>query len=334
MNKDYKIFSPLIIILAIILIGTIGFMLIEGYSFFDGLYMTVITVTTVGYAEIHTLSTAGRIFNILLICSGFATFAYALAKFTQNVLDGELNKYFKNRKMMNAISTLENHVIICGYGRNGRQACDTLLHHNETFLVIEKSEGQISSHHSYKNNSILYIQGDATTDEVLIKAGIQKAKALISALPDDADNVFIVLSARSLNDTIQIISRASNPGSVAKLKKAGANNVIMPDKIGGTHMATLVSKPDVMEFIDFLSGEEGDPIHLDSIHYEVLPRHLKDKTIEEIMGFYKSNINCIGIKNEDGKFIINPPDKTLITRGMKLIVLGTKEQIKRAKSEY
>ena len=178
---------------------------------------------------------------------------------------------------------------------------------------------------------MLYIAGDATDDDILLSAGIDKARALITALPDDADNVYIVLSARSLNNSLQIISRSSNPGTGTKLRKAGADSVISPDKIGGTHMATLVSKPDVIEFIDYLSGEEGDSINLESVGYEVLPPELKDKTLNEIMAWQKTGVNCIGIKDADGKFVINPPDATVINNKMKVIVLGTKQQIEEMK---
>ena len=283
MTRPYKLFLPVIIIAAIILIGVIGFMLIEGYSFLDALYMTVVTVTTVGYEEVHELSKAGMIFNMLLIISSFATFAYALAKLTQYVVDGEINKFFKTRKIMSAIKELKDHVIICGYGRNGKQAAKILGHHKVKFVVIENNEELIEKEFS-KKEGLLYIKGDATDDEVLLSAGIKNAKALITALPEDADNVYIVLSARSLSNSIQIISRSSNPGAATKLRKAGADNVISPDKIGGTHMATLVSKPDVIEFIDYLSGEEGESIHLESVGYEILPAELKDKSLQEING--------------------------------------------------
>ena len=274
--RSYKLFLPLIIIGAIILIGIAGFMVIEGFSLLDALYMTVVTVTTVGYEEVHQLSKAGMIFNMFLIISSFATFAYALAKLTQYVVDGEINKFFKNRKIMSAIKELKDHVIICGYGRNGKQAAKILGHHKVKFVVIENNDERIEKELS-KKDAILYIQGDATDDDVLLSAGIERAKALITALPEDADNVYIVLSARSLSNSIQIISRSSNPGSGTKLRKAGADSVISPDKIGGTHMATLVSKPDVIEFIDYLSGE-GDSIHLESVGYEILPAELRDKT--------------------------------------------------------
>ena len=183
---------------------------------------------------------------------------------------------------MASIKDLKNHVIVCGYGRNGKQATKILTHHKVKFVVIENNDDRIEQELS-KTDSMLYIKGDATVDEVLLNAGIHSARALISALPDDADNVFIVLSARSLNNKIQIISRASDPGSAHKLKKAGADNVIFPDNIGGTHMATLVSKPDVIEFIDYLSGEEGETINLESVDYDILPPELRDKTLQEIM---------------------------------------------------
>lgn len=331
MNTRYsKLFLPLIIIGAIIFAGVIGFMLIEKFSLLDALYMTIITVTTVGYEEIHQLSKAGMIFNMLLIISSFATFAYALAKLTQYVVDGEMNKFFKTRKIMSAIKELKGHVIICGYGRNGKQAAKILSNHKVKFVVIENNEERIEQELS-KKEGILYIKGDATDDDVLLNAGIETAKALITALPEDADNVYIVLSARSLSNRIQIISRSSNPGSAAKLKKAGADSVISPDKIGGTHMATLVSKPDVIEFIDYLSGEEGESIHLESVGYEVLPVELKDKTLQEIMAWRKTGVNCIGIKDAEGKFIINPPEGTLINSKMKVIVLGTRQQIEEMK---
>jgi voltage-gated potassium channel len=327
--KSYKLFLPLIIICAVILIGIIGFMMIEGFSLLDATYMTVITVTTVGYEEVGKLSKTGKVFNILLIISSFVTFAYALAKLTQYVVDGEINKFFKNRKIMSAIKELKNHVIICGYGRNGKQAAKILGHHKVKYVVIESNDERIEQELSKKD--ILYIRGDATDDDVLLSAGIDKAKALITALPEDADNVYIVLSARSLSNSIQIISRSSNPSSGTKLRKAGADSVISPDKIGGTHMATLVSKPDVIEFIDYLSGEEGESIHLESVGYETLPNELKDKSLQEIMAWRKTGVNCIGIKDAEGKFIINPPEGTLINSRMKVIVLGTRQQIEEMK---
>jgi voltage-gated potassium channel len=232
--------------------------------------------------------------------------------------------------MTKEIAELKDHVIVCGYGRNGSQAAQILRLHRVPFVVVENSDRRVEEELDHLRDG-LFIRGDATEDDILLKAGIQNARALITALPDDADNVFIVLSARALNSKIQIISRASNAGSAPKMKKAGADSVIMPDKIGGTHMANLVSKPDVIEFIDYLSGEEGESIHLESVRYESLPPELHNKTLSEIMAWKKTGVNCIGIKTSDGKFVINPPDQTIITYGMKVIVLGTRPQIEEMK---
>ncbi len=322
--------SPLIlwfgIIFLIILVGITGFMLIEGYRFLDALYMTVITITTIGYTEVKPLSDVGRIFDIFLIVTSFSTFTYALARLTQFIASGEMNIYFKNKKIMSALDKLQGHVIICGFGRNGQQAAKTLRGHKVDFVVIDQRDEHIDAYLPHDPN-LLYIKGDATDDDVLLRARIEKAGTLICALPTDADNVFIVLSARSLNDKLHIISRASAASSTQKLKKAGANNVIMPDKIGGTHMATLVSKPDVVEFIDYLSGEEGESINIESVGYDKLPPEIRDTTLQKIMDWKKTGVNCIGIKDIDGKFIINPPSDIVITNGMKVIVLGTRFQI-------
>lgn len=325
-----RLLQPLFILLLIILIGIVGYIIIEGYSFLEAIYMTTLSVTTVGFSEVKPLSDGGRIFTMFMLLTSWGTFAFAITRITQFVISGEINKYFKARRLMSVIDKLENHVIICGFGRNGRQAAHTLRAHGEKFLVIESNEAYIEEY-LIGHSDLIYINGDATEDEVLQRAGVSKAKALITSLPADADNVFIVLSARAINPNIQIISRASGKNSMPKLKKAGADSVIMPDKIGGTHMATLVSKPDVIEFIDYLSGEEGEAINMESVPYENLPPGIRDQPLYDVMKWEKTGVNCIGIKSAEGKFIINPPDSTIITKGMKVIVLGTKWQIERMK---
>lgn len=227
---------------------------------------------------------------------------------------------------MRELEKMENHVIICGYGRNGQQAAKTLRAHKISYVIIEKNEDTMR-HHKLNDPSLVYLAGDATEDSLLLKAGIEKAVAVLVSLPEDADNVFIVLSARSLNANVQIVSRASHQSATAKMYKAGANNVVMPDMIGGTHMATLVSKPDVVEFIDFLSGEDGEAIHIEAVGYNKLPSAIRDKSLKQIMDWKKTGVNCIGIKDENGKFYINPPEEIVISKGMKVIVLGTKDQI-------
>lgn len=305
-------------------------MIIEKYNFIEALYMTTLVVTTVGFKEVKDLSTAGQVFTTLLLILSWFAVIFVFARLTQFIVSGEINKYFKTRKLMITIEKLNQHVVVCGFGRNGQQAARTLKVHNVPFIVVEKTEEMIEKY-VVEHPELVYLIGDGTDDSVLIKAGVEKARALITALPTDADNVFIVLTARSLNPSIRIISRASNIASQPKLIKAGADSVILPDKIGGTHMATLVSKPDVIEFIDYLSGEEGESINMESVPYDELPTGIRDKSLTEVMTWKKTGVNCIGIKNFEGKFIINPPEDTIITQGMKVIVLGTRQQIQQMK---
>lgn len=288
--------------------------------------MTTISITTAGFNEVRPLSEAGRLFTIFLLLTSWATFAWVITRITQFVVTGEINQYFKTRKNMKAVTELNHHVILCGFGRNGQQAARTLKNHNMDFVVIEKEKESMEKALPFFPE-LVYLIGDGTDDDLLKKAGIERANALITALPVDADNVFIVLSARGLNQKLQIISRASEESSYPKLRKAGADNVIMPDKIGGSHMATLVSKPDVIEFMDFLSSEDGESVNMESVPYDLLPPAIKDKPLRIVMEWNKTGVNCLGIKNKDGKFIINPPDETLVTEGCKVIVFGTRSQI-------
>ena len=321
----YRFYAPLLILLSVWVIGTIGYVIIDNYSWFDAFYMTIITVATVGYGEVAPLSQGGKLFTAFLIITSFGTFAYAVSSITKFVIDGEFNEFFKNRKLNATIEKISDHVIICGYGRNGRQAAQVLKKHHKRFVVIENSAALTSTlNHKF---SELVITGDSTQDEVLIKAGILRAKAIITTLPVDADNLFIVLSARNLNKNLTIISRASEDNSDTKLKIAGANNVIMPDKVGGAHMASLVMKPDVMEFIDHITAEGGDNISLEEISFDRIPDELKNKTLKDLEIRNRSGANIIGYKTAKGEYIINPSADTLVIPDSKLFVLGTPEQI-------
>ncbi|MCE3280731.1 MAG: Potassium uptake protein TrkA family [Bacteroidetes bacterium] len=294
--------------------------------------MTIITVATVGFQEVHPLSQDGRIFTSFLIITSFGTFAYAVTSISNYIAEGKFNEYFKHVKVTAAIEKLEDHVIICGFGRNGRQAAHVLKKHNTRFVVIEEKKEVIDT--ITHRHSDLVIHGDGTHDEILERAGIKKAKAIITTLPFDADNLFIVLSARTLNPKLIIISRASEDNSDKKLKLAGADNVIMPDKIGGAHMASLVMKPDVMEFLDFITGQGGDNIRLEEITFENLSDEFKNKTIRELEVRNRSGANIIGFKTGNGEYVINPNADTKIIPDAKLFVLGTTEQITKLKELF
>jgi len=332
-KSTFRLIQPFIVLHVIIIVGIVGYMSIESASFIDALFMTTISITTVGYGEVVPLSESGKWFTIFLLITSWGTFAFAITRITQFVVSGEINQYFKTKKLMKNIAELNNHVILCGYGRNGHQAAQILKAHKVPFIVIEK-DVELIQRKLKEGEDILHLEGDSTDDDLLRLAGVERARALITTLPVDAQNVFIVLSARSLNHNIQIISRASEAATVPKLKKAGANNVIMPDRIGGTHMATLVTKPDVVEFIDFLSGEQGHSIHMESLTYEDLPEILKGKSLGDIENWNRTGVNCIGIKDPEGRFLINPSDDTIIIAGMKVIMLGTRHQIMQMKGNF
>jgi voltage-gated potassium channel len=286
--------------------------------------MTIITIATVGFQEVHPLSDVGKIFTAFLIITSFGTFAYAISAITKYVVEGEFNYYYKFYKVNNTISKLNNHVVICGYGRNGKQAATALHMNKQNFVIIEKSEVLAEQ---IKEQGFLCIQGDCTQDDILNKSGIANARALITTLPIDADNLFVVLTARSINSKLTIISRASDDNSDKKLKIAGANNVIMPDKIGGAHMASLVIKPDVIEFIDHITGQGGPNINLEEIVFSELPEQLRNHTIKDLEIRNKSGANIIGYKTADGEYVINPSADTKIIPGAKLFVLGTPQQV-------
>jgi len=325
----YHFIFPFFLLLVLIFAGTLGYMIIENYRLLDAFYMTVITVATVGYGEVHPLTDAGRIFTSFLIITSFGTFAYAVSSITRFVVDGEFNNIFKLQKLNTAVEKLSDHIIICGYCRNGRQAAQVLKKHNKRFVVIEKdSKITVTLTHKFQD---LVLSGDSTQDEILLKAGILKAKALITTLPVDADNMFIVLTARNLNPKLTIISRASDDGSDIKIKIAGADNVIMPDRVGGAHMASLVMKPDVMEFIDYVTAQGGDNNNLEEITFENIPMHLENKTLKDLEIRNKSGANIIGFKTANGEYIINPSAETLIIPKAKIFVLGTPDQIKKMK---
>jgi voltage-gated potassium channel len=322
-----KLYIAVFLIILVTGAGVLGFMFIEDYSLLDSFFMTVITIATVGYQEVHQLDTSGKIFTSLLIIFSIGTFAYAISVITRYVIEGEFQTYFRHYQVNKEISKLHNHVIVCGYGRNGRQACEQLRSGNEHFVTIENDARIIEM--MREEGQVLFIEGDATNDDVLAEAGLENAKALITALPNDAANVFVVLTARDKNPKLKIISRASDDASEHKLKRAGADNVIMPDKIGGTHMAALVTKPDVLEFIDHITGRIN--IRLEEILFSSLPENMRNKTIRELEIRNKTGANIIGFKTAQGEYVINPPPDTIMMPDAKLFVLGTSEQVLRFK---
>ena len=323
------IFIAFVLLILVGVIGINGFIVIEDFDFVEALFMTIITISTVGFGEIHPLSHAGQIFTSILIIFSFGIFAYVATTFTRYIVDGIFRNYYKDRKVKNRIAKLENHVIICGYGRNGKQASLELLEHNVTVVVVEEKEPVIEK--IREESELLYIHGDSTLDEVLLQAQIGSAKALITTLPVDADNLFVVLTAKEMNPDLRIISRASNDQSDIKLKRAGATNVIMPDKIGGKRMATLVAQPDVVEFLEYIMLQGENDVNLDEISCKSLSSCFEGKSIKELDIRNESGANIVGLKKPDHTFVINPKPEIVLSRNDQLFVLGTKDQVAKLK---
>ncbi|MCW3804004.1 potassium channel family protein [Plebeiibacterium marinum] len=309
----------------IIVVGGVGFALIEGYSFVDALYMTTITVSTVGFREVYPLSEGGKIFTVLLIIFSFGIFGYVITSITRLVVEGALQQSYKLYQVKKKIVKLEDHIIVCGYGRNGYQACVELKEHGEKFVILEKRDNVVSR--ILEDPTLLYVQGDASSEEVLDVAQIRKAKALITALPNDADNIFVVLTAREMNPKLKIISRASDFRSDVKLKHAGATNVIMPDRIGGQRMAKLVTQPDVVEFVENILLQRSREVKLTEIECSCLSDQSASKTIQELNLRKRTGANLMGLKTPEGTYIFNPSPQIKISQEDKLFVLGTDEQI-------
>jgi voltage-gated potassium channel len=320
-----RIYVALGFVLSVMTIGSVGFVWIEGYTWVEALYMTVITVSTVGFGEVRALSDQGMVFTTFLIMGSIGTFAYSISALTTYFVDGEYRNIFNTARLKKEVDKLHGHVIVCGMGRVGEMAVQELIDHNTPVVVVESEPKRVER---LRERNVPVIDGDATRDENLVSAGIVRAKSVITTLPDDAQNLYVVLAARELAPSIHIISRASKSNSVSKLRVAGANNVIMPDKVGGAHMASLVVMPDVLEFLDHVRIQGADAINLEEIPVRDLPEGLNASTLGELDARNRVGVNVVGIKKSDGHFIINPGASTPLDDACKLFVLGTAEQIK------
>lgn len=311
--------------LVLTLVGAFGYMLIaDDYTWIEALYMTIITMTTVGFSEVHPSSDMEKLFTIFLILTSITIYGYVVTVISEYISTGKFFSQINKRKMQKKISKYIGHTIVCGYGRNGEQAVERLKSYDQQCVVIESDDDVIKD---LEKNSIPCIEGDATEDAVLTLANIKEANYLITTMPSDADNLFIVLSARQLNNDIKIISRASNSTSYSKLKVAGADNIIMPDKIGGNHMASLIVTPDLIEFVERLTIEGKEHTNLEEISIDDLSGDFTNKTIFDLNIRKKTGCLVIGLKKADNEYIINPEGDTMLDPGSHLIVLGNSEQI-------
>lgn len=326
-----KVYTAIFLLLAVLTCGIIGFKVISGYTWIDALYMTVITITTVGYGEVLPLDSQSKIFTIFLILISLIVVGYALSVITEYILSKNNIEELKQKKMQKLIDSFKNHIIICGYGRNGRQAARKLTAYKRPFVIIERDKEVVEK---MQLENVPYVMGNASNDKILLQAGVERASCFISALPNDADNLFVVLSTRQMNKNINIISRASKETSYKKLKFAGANNVISPDMIGGDHMASLVVVPGLMEFLDNLSIVGKSDINVEELEVEKLYDTSVIRTIKDLDLRRKTGCMVIGYKDPNGEYTVNPDADLKLLPNSKIIVLGKPKQIEGLNSQY
>jgi voltage-gated potassium channel len=312
------------LLLSVIVIGIIGYSML-GFTISEAVYQTIITIATVGLEEVHQLDNHGMWFTSFLVVVSIGIFFYAVTSFTRYIVEGVFRNTYKDSKVKRRIEKLSDHVIICGYGRNGKQATIELSEHQVKVVVVERDADTVQL--LRETNGMLYVEGDSTDEEVLKLAHLESARALITTLPTDADNLFVVLTARELNPNLKIISRASVDNADVKLKRAGASNVIMPDKLGGQSMAKLVAQPDVVEFIELILLQSMESVVLEEISCNKIASCFEGKSLIELDIRNTSGANIIGMKRKDNSYLINPVPETTLSSSDKLFALGSRAQI-------
>lgn len=321
--------TVLILIVLVILLGIVGYQILEGWSLIDALYMTVITMTTVGFEEVGTLGAGGRCFTIFLIFCGVGLWAYALGIFSQILLEGQLRDFFDKRRSEKMIKSLQDHIIVCGFGRMGTLVSREIAREKKPFVVIEKDASVLDD---LRELDYHYIGGDATEEDVLKDAGVEKAKTLIAVLPSDAGNVYVALTGRALNPALHIICRTDNPGCEDKMIRAGANKVISPYEIGGRSLAQAALRPNVLSFFEMATTRHSEALVIEEL---IVPDNspLIGKTLLESRIREKHGVSIVGHKNDTGDIRLNPPPSYTIEEGTLLIALGSPQGLKALSDE-
>ncbi len=319
-----KLTLAFFVFLMILAFGTIGYHIIEGWNFFKSFYQTIITVSTVGFSEPQDISEAGQLVTIIVIITGIGAGTYILGQITKVFVEGELRTILGRRKLEKNISKLKNHWIICGFGRIGKIICDDLAADGTKFVVIEKNTAKTEG----LDDRYLYLNMDATSEEALLEAGIMNARGIVTAVYSDADNVFIVLTAKGLRPDIFVLSRASEANNEGKLLRAGANRVMSPYLIGGSRMAQVLRRPTVVDFIDtaMMNTELGLSLEEAVIGQgsQLAGKSLLESNIRKDFG-----VIIVAIKKPTGKMIFNPVPTEILEAADVIVVIGKKEEMKR-----
>ncbi len=312
-------------------IGVVGYHLIEGWNFLDSLYMTIITIFTVGFKEVKDLSPLGRVFTIFVILGGVGTAIFAFTKLAQIVFEGGVNEFWRRRRMQKKINDLHDHYIVCGYGRMGKIVSARLLEEGAPFIVIEPNEDKISD--LREEGRILCIEGDATKEEVLLEAAINKARALAALLPEDADNLYLVLTARQLNPSMFILSKVVMEEAEKKILQMGADRVVSPYSLSGLKIAQSLMRPTLVDFMDLIIRRNEISLYME----EVVVRKeslVVDKSLAECDIRRVSNIIVVAIKKPGQEIRFNPSPDVKIEPGDTLLVLGGKEDVMKFESSF
>ena len=325
MNKLLQIKLAVGAAVGIFVIGTCGFMALEGWNLLDSAYMTAITLSTVGFLEVHEPTNMGRIFTMVLIFTGGGYYLYLVGVIIKSVIEGEIKELYGRQRLDRKIAKLKGHYIVCGYGRIGKVLCDLIREDDQEVVVIEQDDNLSDA---MIKDKVHYLVGDATDERVLEKAGIHQADYLIAALATDTANVFLVLTARQLNKDIRIMARASKPGVRNKLMVAGADQVESPYDIGAVSMGLKLLRPSVKNFLDIALTRKMEAIQLEEVFVPSSSQYthvmLKDSGIRQDF-----NLIVISIQKESGKMLFNPHFETLIEPGDTVIVMGESRDLKR-----
>ncbi|HEY83569.1 MAG TPA: hypothetical protein G4N96_00440 [Chloroflexi bacterium] len=321
---QFRILKAVILLFIVALLGTAGYYYLEGWALLDGFYMTIITMTTIGFGEVAPLSKAGRLFTIFLSLTSVGIAGYSVSAVAAFIVEGDFQKIIRGRKMRKEIDKLRDHIILCGTGRVGLQTAIEFHKTNTPFVVVDQDQAAIEE--ILRLGEIPYLVGDATKDETLLLAGIERAKGVIVALCDDKDNAFVTLSARSLNANLRIVARLTNEENAAKLRKVGADNVVSTNVLGGLRLASLMIRPSVVTFLDEMLRVTGQTLRMEEVLLQEGDGLVGSSLIEADIG-RKTGLLVVAIKGQRDSYYFNPRGATSLSSGDTLIVLGTSEQV-------
>lgn len=323
-----KLISILILLLLILIAGILGYHLIEGWSFFDSLYMTVITLATVGYSEIHPLSRGGRLFTILMIMGGMGIILYGISEFTKFLIEGEMTGYLRSRKMKATIAKLSDHYVLCGSGAKGQHVLEELVRTRRMCVVIDNDPEKVRH---LIERGITTVEGDATEDETLLAAGTERARGLIAALPADKDNLYVVITARGVNPHLRIVTKVNELSARAKFLRSGADSVVSANFIGGLRMVSEMIRPTTVQFLDTMLRDDST-LRVEDVLIPPTSKH-QGQSIAAIDALKKSGALVLSIKR-DHDFQFNPSPDTILQPNDSLILMGNPEQIQMVRSAF